>query len=127
MNFMQAVQAGFKNYFDFKGRASRSEYWYWVLFVFLLTIVTMALDLALFPPATPEEVDEGPISAIGNLVTLIPGMSLAVRRLHDVNRRWWWLLTIIPPLIWAFVKGTPGDNRFGPDPLSFYVPKRRAL
>ena len=49
MTFGEAVKAGFQNYVNFTGRAIRSEFWYWALFVFLVSIATSAIDYVLFP------------------------------------------------------------------------------
>jgi uncharacterized membrane protein YhaH (DUF805 family) len=115
MNFTQAISSGFSNYVNFAGRAIRSEYWYWVLFVIIAMIVTSIIDVVLgirlFEP-------------IFALAVLLPGIAVGVRRLHDLDRSGWWLLLGFIPLIGAIVlivwfvgRGTPGPNRFGPDPL----------
>ena len=65
----------------------------------------------------------GPISALVSLGLFLPGLAVAVRRLHDVDRSGWWLLLAFVPLIgiivlivWWCTEGTRGPNRFGPDP-----------
>jgi uncharacterized membrane protein YhaH (DUF805 family) len=57
------------------------------------------------------------------LALLVPSIAVTIRRLHDTNRSgWWWLIAFIPILgglvllIFAVLDGTPGDNRYGPDP-----------
>jgi uncharacterized membrane protein YhaH (DUF805 family) len=128
MNFKNSVVSGFKGYFDFSGRASRSEYWFWTLFVVIGTMLTIILDETLFPAyhLTPDEAS-GPIYVTFALLTFFPSFAVYVRRIHDVNRSGWWILisvTIIgilfPLLYWSVKKGTEGPNRFGDDPLSFY-------
>jgi uncharacterized membrane protein YhaH (DUF805 family) len=116
MNFSQAISSGFSNYVNFRDRACRSEYWYWVLFILVAEIVTAIIDNVTGIPAT---------SSILFLVTLIPGIAVSVRRLHDLDRTGWWLLISLIPLIgaiillvWFISKGTDGPNRFGPDPLA---------
>jgi uncharacterized membrane protein YhaH (DUF805 family) len=119
MNFQQAIVSCIRNYVGFEGRAARSEYWYWVLFVVLLGAVTSVLDLALFPGN-----ELSPLNLISTIVLLLPNIAVSARRLHDIDRTGWWLLlvfTIIGGLVllyWAFVKGTNGVNRYGPDPLA---------
>lgn len=121
MNFPQAIASGFKKYFTFSGRASRSEYWYWFLFVTLVQIVFRALDAIIFQsPLT----DTGALERLWQFVTFTPWVGVEIRRLHDVDRTGWWLLlnlTIIgaffPLLVWKCTKGTDGANRFGPNPL----------
>lgn len=121
MGFAEAIASGFRNYVGFSGRAARSEYWYWVLFVVLLSIVTLVIDMAIF-----GYTDSGiyPLNAIATLATFLPGLAVSVRRLHDIDRTGWWLLLILIPLIggiilivWACLRGTVGPNRFGSDPL----------
>ncbi len=63
------------------------------------------------------------IILIFDLVTLIPGLAVSTRRLHDTDRSGWWILIsltiigIIPLIFWYATKGTEGGNRFGEDPL----------
>jgi uncharacterized membrane protein YhaH (DUF805 family) len=119
MNFGQAISSGFSNYVNFSGRASRSEYWYWFLFVVLGQIVTMIIDSVIGIQLT---------TGIFSLVVLLPGIAVGVRRLHDLDRSGWWLLLGLVPLvgaivliIWFCTGGTPGPNRFGPDPLAGFA------
>jgi uncharacterized membrane protein YhaH (DUF805 family) len=118
MNFGEAIAAGFRNYVTFSGRAVRSEYWYWVLFAFIVGIVTGILDRAIF-----SESETGPINLIANVILLLPSIAVGVRRLHDIDRTGWWYLivfTIIGIFVliyWACQPGTAGPNRFGPDPM----------
>ena len=117
MNFAQAITSGFQHYVTFAGRASRSEYWYWVLFTIIGGIVTFILDRAVFP-----ESDLSPLNAIFNLVCFLPSLAIGVRRLHDIGRTGWWLLLaltiigVIVLLVWACQKGDAGPNQYGPDP-----------
>lgn len=114
MNFQQAIVSGFQNYVNFAGRAARSEFWYWALFVFLVNIAANLVDAA---------IDVGLISALASLALFLPGIAVSVRRLHDLDRTGWWLLIaltgvgIILLIVWWCMKGTTGSNRFGPDPL----------
>lgn len=125
MNFFQAIASGFSNYVTFSGRAARSEYWYWVLFIFLCSMAANLLDVAVFHISLADPHAVRPFRGIFSLATFLPTLAMAVRRLHDVDRRGWWeliMFTIIgiifPLLIWKCRKGTAGDNRFGPDPLA---------
>jgi uncharacterized membrane protein YhaH (DUF805 family) len=114
MNFVQAISSGFSNYVQFGGRASRSEYWYWTLFSILVSIVASIIDGIL---------GLGFVSAIVGLGLFLPGLAVSARRLHDIDRTFWWVLlafTVIGGLVllyWACVRGTLGPNRYGPDPL----------
>jgi uncharacterized membrane protein YhaH (DUF805 family) len=119
MNFGQAISSGFKKYVDFTGRAARSEFWYWTLFAVLASIAGGAIDFVLFPGAITS-----PVQSIVGLVLLLPGIAVSIRRLHDLDRTGWWFLLaftvigIIVLIIWDCMRGTPGPNRFGPDPLA---------
>ncbi|MEM9757039.1 MAG: DUF805 domain-containing protein [Pseudomonadota bacterium] len=145
MTFSEAISSGFRRYFDFMGRSIRSEYWFWTLFVFLVSIPLQLLTLV------------APIllilSLIFSIATMIPGLAVTIRRLHDLDRTGWW--TVVPAglvsvgyailipaivngrnpsviayvpfiaafafgillLVWFCTKGTDGPNRFGDDPL----------
>jgi len=94
MGFGQAISDGFANYFNFSGRASRPAYWYFVLFLVVGGILTGALDMALFGAESL-----GPVNGLFTLATLIPSLSVSVRRLHDIGRTGWWLLLLFIPLI----------------------------
>jgi uncharacterized membrane protein YhaH (DUF805 family) len=121
MGFTDAIKTGFQKYIGFGGRAARSEYWYWVLFVLLLQIVAWLIDMTLFGFNTTGV---NPIGVIVSLATLLPGLAVSVRRLHDIDRVGWWIFLALIPIIgaivliyWACLRGTVGANRFGPDQL----------
>ena len=118
MNFSQAVKTCFAKYFTFSGRASRSEYWFIILFFWLLMFVTAIIDIVVFPNQKYMV-----INLIANLLIVIPSISVAARRLHDVDRSGWWQLLvitivgIIPLLYWWIKKGDDVDNKHGSNPL----------
>jgi uncharacterized membrane protein YhaH (DUF805 family) len=121
MGFTDAIKTGFQKYIGFSGRAARSEYWYWVLFILLLQIVAWLIDMTLFGFNTTGV---NPIGSIFSLATFLPGLAVSIRRLHDIDRVGWWVLLALIPVIgwivliyWACLRGTVGANRFGPDPL----------
>jgi len=119
MDFAGAIKSGFRNYITFRGRAPRSEFWYWTLFALLLTIAGQIADTALFESPNP-----GLFAPLIGLGLFLPGWAVAIRRLHDLDRTGWWFLVvftivgIILLLIWACKSGVKGPNRFGPDPLA---------
>jgi len=122
MGFTDAIKTGFQKYIGFRGRAARSEYWYWVLFVILVQIVAWLIDMTLFGFNTTGV---NPIGSILSLATLLPSLAVSIRRLHDIDRVGWWVLLALIPVIgaivliyWACLRGTVGANRFGPDPLA---------
>lgn len=103
----EAVRMVFHRYADFRGRASRPEYWWTVLMFSIAGIVTAVLSDALY--------------VILLLVAVTPALAVACRRLHDTDRSGWWqLLSFIPlvgPIILIVFLALPGDrgpNRFGP-------------
>ncbi|WP_344762918.1 DUF805 domain-containing protein [Actimicrobium antarcticum] len=90
MTFLDAIKTCFSKYAEFNGRASRPEYWYFFLFLVLASLVLgMVSNTA---------------SGIFSLVTLIPSVAAATRRLHDTNRSGWLQLLWLVPLIgWIVV------------------------
>jgi len=83
MNFGEAVSSFFRNYVNFSGRASRSEFWYSYLFIFIVGVVLVIVDAIV-----KNEI----ISSIWNLAILLPTLAMTARRLHDINRSGWYQL-----------------------------------
>ena len=109
----------YRRYWDFQGRASRSEYWLFFLWVFILGFVAGLVDRLVLQSQDLI----GPCTLFVSFANLIPNLSLGFRRLHDTDRSAWWLLIACIPLIGALVlfvfsllAGTRGENRFGPAP-----------
>jgi uncharacterized membrane protein YhaH (DUF805 family) len=119
MGFTEAISSGFSKYVTFSGRASRSEYWYWALFATIVGIVAVVIDIVVFP-----DMDIRPVNTIVSLALFLPGLAVAIRRLHDIDRTGWWFLIaftiigLIVLLVFFCTKGTAGPNRYGPDPLA---------
>ncbi|RYF92774.1 MAG: DUF805 domain-containing protein [Caulobacteraceae bacterium] len=117
--------APLRKYADFNGRARRSEYWLFWLFSTVVSLILTFLGGLIFGAADPSNPFGGAnlLSVIWSLGILIPSLAVGVRRLHDTDRSGWWLLIILVPLIGIIVliiffvlDGTPGTNKFGPDP-----------
>ena len=87
----------FENYANFNGRARRSEYWYFVLMNFIVLIVAAILDSTLGLNFSP--LPYGYLYLVVALATFIPGLAVAVRRLHDVGKSGWFFLVPIYNLI----------------------------
>ena len=102
MNFQTAIRSGFQNYTNFKGRASRAEYWWWALFTVILSLLLSSIN--------------GSLGDLGSLVTLLPSIAVAIRRVHDVDRAGWFILVPIYNLVLVLRRGDSGENRFGPPP-----------
>ena len=113
--------AAVKKYAVFEGRARRKEYWFFILFYMIIIFV-----LALIDGLTGNislETGYGLFSGLFVLLMLLPGISVAVRRLHDTDRSGWWYWIVFIPLIGAIVllvffvtDGTAGQNQYGADP-----------
>lgn len=111
---MNVYSRAWKNYFNFADRANRTEYWLFVLINLVISLAVLliggllgkSIGLALYWLFT--------------MATLIPSLSLCVRRLHDTNRSGWWFLIVLVPFVGGIIlfilfllAGTSGANRFG--------------
>jgi uncharacterized membrane protein YhaH (DUF805 family) len=112
MTFADAIASGFKNYFNFKGSASRSEFWYWVLFTILLSLVLGTIETVIWPAAPLDGEDleailtatlsaPTPLTSLANLLLFIPGLSVTARRFHDAGFSAKWLLLLLVPAAYA--------------------------
>ena len=115
-----------KQYADFSGRARRKEYWMFVLFNMIFEIVAMILDNVL--GIAMEGIGYGPLYGLYALAMLIPGLAVAVRRLHDVGKSGWMILIALIPLIgsiWLLVlmvtDSNAGENQYGQNPKEVTV------
>ena len=116
------MQQPLKKYADFSGRARRMEYWMFFLLNVGVSVVASILDGILGMSGMIGGV-YGPLTVVAMLALIIPGIAVAVRRLHDQDKPGWWLLLVFVPIIGAivllvfmFLEGTKGDNQYGPDP-----------
>ncbi len=114
MSFFDAVASAFKRYFDFSGRSSRSEFWWFFLFCILLYMLAFSLSVnELGPPdesvlSNPEVFLAKTLTSwfgIAFIVTLIPSISISVRRFHDINMSGWWYvaLQIVPSILSQYI------------------------
>lgn len=127
MTLQESVKTVFSKYATFSGRATRSEFWYFALFNFIMAfglIIAGILLGAIFGS------NEGAVGgfAIGyflymiySLAAIIPNISVTVRRLHDTNRSgwnyWWCLLPLVGPivlLVFLLQGSNPENNEYGP-------------
>ena len=94
-----AVVQGFRKYAVFGGRATRAEYWWWVLFIFIGVIVLGVIDSLIGLLGVWEN---GPLETLFSLATLLPGLAVTTRRLHDIGKTGWWQLGwyVIPFIAW---------------------------
>ncbi len=123
---MEWMLMPYRRYAEFSGRSQRKEYWMFYLFVMIVYVVLsiiMSMGAPTIDPVTGELSGGGALATIGMgllgvfwLGTIIPALAVSVRRMHDQDRSGWWILVPIANLIFLFIDGTPGPNRFGPDP-----------
>lgn len=138
MTFTQSISSVFSKYATFSGRASRSEYWYFVLFNFIISCVISAIACAQIPfdtivmnnptgfylsvwQAMPAWAST--VMSLYSLAVILPSLAVAVRRLHDTGRGGGWIFINLVPfigciwfLILTVLPSQYGDNRFGPQP-----------
>ena len=117
LDLPQAVKICFKKYFDFKGRASRSEYWYFLLFIFLG--YGAGLLLMLITPVLAW------LLGIFFIAVIIPAIAVAARRLHDINKSGWFQAIPIPPgiieTVFVMNRNTTGEMIFLIIGLACYI------
>jgi uncharacterized membrane protein YhaH (DUF805 family) len=118
MSFTQAIASGFSNYATFSGRASHSEFWFWLLFAMIGAISANIVDTAVFVYHNGISPLNSPLNSIFTLIMLSPSLAVATRRLHDIDRTGWWMLLVPTGIVlyWLSQEGTSGANRFGTDP-----------
>jgi uncharacterized membrane protein YhaH (DUF805 family) len=108
MTFQESIKVCFAKYADFGGRATRSEYWWFILFIVLVSLATSMISSV--------------VSVLFSLATLLPSLAAATRRLHDTGRSGWWQLVVLIPVVGIVIiiiflaqegKGSP-DNLLSP-------------
>jgi uncharacterized membrane protein YhaH (DUF805 family) len=116
MEYLQYFINPIKNhYFDFDGRTRRRDYWLFILFYFIVSVIANIIDAVIL--GVPV------LSLLLALALFLPSLGIAVRRLHDIGKSGWWVLINLVPLIggiWfiilAATDSTPGSNAYGPNP-----------
>ena len=146
MNFPTSINTCLRKYASFKGRASRSEYWWFYLFSYLVTAMGSVIDTELYNPH-PDDI--GVFETLLGVGILLPVIAVHVRRLHDIGRSGWWVLalfltvcvgaillatellptwgtglvgliligSVVVNFAWLVTKGDPFENEYGPDPF----------
>ena len=133
MTFGQAIASGFKNYVSWKGRATRAEYWWWTLFVFIVELPFSIIYNVASQGELQKAMESGDQAAtlaatfgpaywlllLVSLVFFLPSLAVTIRRLHDIDRSggWFWIILVpfagsIVLLVFALLPSTPGKNRF---------------
>lgn len=124
MSFFAAVNSGFMRFADFKGRSVRSEFWYWVLFIFVAeAVITWLLDFTFVGLVLEGIVGEDLfiiLPTLLGLVMIVPNLAVSTRRLHDIGKSAWNLLWLLFPIVgWIVLivfycqPSEPRKNRFG--------------
>ena len=110
MNIQQSVKTCFSKYVDFSGRASRPEYWWFVLAYIIVAVASGFINRYLY--------------VLVILAFLLPLVAAGVRRLHDVGKSGWWLFISLVPVVGSLVllyfnvqPGEPQGNAYGPPPI----------
>jgi uncharacterized membrane protein YhaH (DUF805 family) len=127
MNFTLSIKTCSQKYADFSGRATRSEFWFFTLFVQLLFLCSAVLD----PYVAGVEPDDyleiyGPVSMIIQIITLLPSLSVTARRLHDSGMTGWWMFVgltgigLIPLIYWLCRPSDGESNDFGDSPVDTF-------
>jgi len=114
MSFAESIRTCLSKYATFSGRARRSEFWWFTLFLVVLYIVAAIIDAAIGIRI---------IELLLILATILPSLAVTARRLHDTGRTGWWILIGIIPIIGDLVllvfecmDSQPGANQYGPSP-----------
>jgi uncharacterized membrane protein YhaH (DUF805 family) len=114
-----------KRYAQFSGRSRRKEYWMFTLINIIISLAIYAVSFATLSHSTVVSGILVVVFFIYSLLVLVPGLAVAVRRLHDIGKSGWMLLIGLIPivggiilLIWAASDSQPGDNQYGPNPKS---------
>ena len=109
MTFQESVKTCFSKYADFNGRATRSEFWWFILAIVIGHVVVSFLGHT--------------VDAVFSLAVLIPQLAAGSRRLHDTDRSGWWqLLCLVPIIGWIILivffvqEGQTAENQFGAAP-----------
>lgn len=113
---MEYYLGAFKKYATFSGRARRKEFWMFILFNIIASVICMIID---------NLIGMKILSTIYTLAVIVPSIAIEVRRLHDIGKSGvWWFISLIPLVgtIWIIVlfctKGNEGENEYGEDPIT---------
>jgi uncharacterized membrane protein YhaH (DUF805 family) len=119
MGFAESIRTCLNKYFDFNGRASRPEFWWFFL---AQSVVWIVLDV-LYRTTGSAVIAIVELAAV--LALLFPALAVGARRLHDTDRTGWWQLLDLVPILGFIVlvifmakRGDDGPNRFGEQPMS---------
>jgi len=118
MKFTQSINHCFKHYSNFNGRARRSEFWWFELFLLIVTLVALFFDYG-FDFYLDNAREWGVFDTFSTIILFLPALAVGARRLHDIGRSGWWQLLyltvigIILLIVWWTTDGTKKNNKFG--------------
>ncbi|PTW91367.1 uncharacterized membrane protein YhaH (DUF805 family) [Microbacteriaceae bacterium MWH-Ta3] len=134
MDFIGAIKSVFKQYANFRGLASRSEFWYFTLFTVLVSMVLSTIEAIIWPTdmtalgtgtwiemmdATANQ--PTPLSTIASLALLLPSLAVTARRFHDAGFSGKWLLLNIVPFVVLFVSMAAWAVQFAANGAALYA------
>ena len=118
---MNWIFMALKKYATFSGRSQRSEYWYFIIFYFLITFACKTLDTAIENTNINEGI--GLFAGMAGLALLLPLFAVTTRRFHDIGKSGWWQLIDLVPFIGTLVllvfmlrDSVDETNEYGPNP-----------
>ena len=126
VSFAQAIISGYKRYFDFSGRSTRAEFWWFLLFIYLVAPISLGFieGVVILIVSGEEALDAASGTVLAScfwLVSIVPYWAIIVRRLHDNNASGWWVLIGFIPLLgiiallgFLAVQGGNRSNKYGP-------------
>lgn len=113
----------FKKYAIFTGRSQRAEYWFFLLFNVIFTVILTLIDIAINNATSDFDENFGILSLIYLVIILVPSIAVSIRRLHDTDHSGWWisvyLIPILGPVIFVFFAIQDSDreeNQYGVNP-----------
>ena len=116
---MHKMMMPLKRYAQFNGRASRSEFWLFQLFIVIVSIPLYVLGfVAGYTGSQALALASTGLGLVVGLILTLPSLAVTMRRLHDTDRSGWWLLLGFVPIVslvlvvFMLLPGTPGGNRF---------------
>ena len=128
MSFTTAIATCFSKYATFSGRASRSEFWWFVLFMSLVFLLATVVGESLVQSDGGSEQTPKILKSVAYLALWLPSLAVGCRRLHDIGRSGWWQLLTFTGIgnlllfVWWIFRSDAADNAYGPPPASAALP-----
>jgi uncharacterized membrane protein YhaH (DUF805 family) len=107
MTFSESISTVFSKYATTKGRATRSEYWWFYLFNVLVSLGATLMDYVM-----GGSVFASVFAFVWSLAVLVPSICVGIRRLHDINRSGWWIIVPIVSVVMLLIPSDPNPNEY---------------